>query len=1454
MNIFKRAKIIFLIVLLGTCLFSCKDDVPDEFSENEYHSYKLFNILDDYPSLYALIESLDQNKVNGLLARAVNHKLPEYILSTRERNTIISDDPMFPMQNTLQQYKSVLKRIIDQDSGDHPEDDAIINYAESFYSLIDDGRKQDFDIGKDLAAFLRAAKNYAADVLTEPDMMALIDKQIKDIDDSNYDTIFDQKQKSKAKATIQCDYPIYIKADGKIETSRAKPAGGKNLGVGNLVNGKVALLTALNEIIHNNVVRDEIFELLREYGKFSNATIGDTGKDLKTIMKEYMLTTEEYFTIGGGMYETLTDPTMGFKIYGGSTDPDHADNAGIFSNAEARQVSLSMNPSSISMMLRSDRDGDNDGFGDGYVASVNPTKEVSDGDYKSGKHYFLDLFLQNLKKINFDPGNARLEESLYDLIRFDLHGRDRKGDASAWSVAYVESLLFLSGVCQNTGWKDGGSNGEPATEPSDVHGHGDATEVLSFNDAIFSMGALLSCGKSVYDSAFPNNGRVYRSIVPFNRDNRGHYEFVYTSDYSIQSFLAGFSAGEMGLPDGGNPGGTPPAVNNYRPFTGDSIGDRSMTRWTYYNIVRACWHGEGPYYYAPSDVPSITANLDGSGAKTWYIYYRSNGLIYSYVYKANPADPSTWVYLYPADGHDSDDAATTVVSDGRGRNQRTNRFRHSWYSDYYMIKTKKFEGLGGFNPTNGSTDYYVVPSNDGVTNGINHGDGNVTTGRFLFHEILQPEDNNTRECASPEEALYRNYVWVMNEKKFVVILPLSLHAEMIGSHAYGAGFKIVEANGTVGLTSARRYYNDESRNHIWIQRGDAGNALGISTIPGDYRQSVLWYEGFTAGLIWTAGQRLGLSKVWESTLWGTSTPPVASHNAPAITRFAFPRFSLTMENIRYGGQNNQDVDFSVAMGSGPDWFQANDSDYNWNRRNGLMPVFVCLLSTIWDYQNRDFSIAQNREITLERYQRFAQNLVSFVAPRFYYIRDDSPSVSFMHKSWVPRIRGDAATAGDPHHVKMHRNSWDVSGAQGYGIDGVNDIISNPFAWFGGLDQRTFFQPEPMRTLINRLYDSDFRDLANGGNVDSRCDGMLALLTEYDVDDARGGDNEPKTRILTRAFNVLMNIAGPEFDDQAGLDYDDPNFDDTYEKWGARRKLFYALEQSATGQRGTKGNAAQLTEEKPPWGIIFPSWMFIEGVGSMDPLTGMYAEYTNCRDDEQLLDEGLLLSTGWDDDPTDGNDPDQGIGIAAIDEWDSADWSMFNLKLDMAAEMSRSGSMYNVTERLITIIEKMVRKINPTGDQIRSLVHTIGIVNAEWDTSTNMWVYPDELKTVKKIYNRRKLELSREDIHASSIFSREIAMAEGLVEYVLKTMDAPHDTEQLFSDLYRFLDDPLISVPDSELWEDIVSMTNGQTILMERFSQGEPADGFEDLGYQYNGPTTNIENIDYYGDWGEVFSK
>ena len=199
---------------------SCSGFDPlDDFQQNESYEYKLFDILDDYPSLYSLVESLDQYTVNDYLAEAVNRKTSNYITSSNVRNETIRDEER-PLQKSLQAVKLILERVINQDEITRDWHDVETTHADSLYALIDQVRDSDLGLEHDLVTVLRAKSNYMMDVFDPEYLTLLTDDELYDFDDPDTAIVMDHAQRSLAKSLLQADYSIWLDSGGNVRTRK----------------------------------------------------------------------------------------------------------------------------------------------------------------------------------------------------------------------------------------------------------------------------------------------------------------------------------------------------------------------------------------------------------------------------------------------------------------------------------------------------------------------------------------------------------------------------------------------------------------------------------------------------------------------------------------------------------------------------------------------------------------------------------------------------------------------------------------------------------------------------------------------------------------------------------------------------------------------------------------------------------------------------------------------------------------------------------------------------------------------------------------------------------------------------------------------------------------------------------------------------------------------------------
>ena len=244
-------------------------------------------------------------------------------------------------------------------------------------------------------------------------------------------------------------------------------------------------------------------------------------------------------------------------------------------------------------------------------------------------------------------------------------------------------------------------------------------------------------------------------------------------------------------------------------------------------------------------------------------------------------------------------------------------------------------------------------------------DGSASPGTsYTINEIISQNDPS-RAVDSDEEALYKNFQWLLNEKRFVLIIPVQAR---IQSGAYSglkdAAYVTMIGNGLKGLMSAKPYCTttpaecSKADNAKWKLSGQvaktyfkpvcnrlvesdcgktqAGNLVNFSSTPGD---SVIITEvwglgiaggvyGFTDDTIWDAMYNSLMYPQSPTSFFG-AIPPVVSQNFPI-----FERLSFLHEN-------------SVPS--------ASVNSY-WEHRNKLLPLVAALAKTFCDESNPGASV------------------------------------------------------------------------------------------------------------------------------------------------------------------------------------------------------------------------------------------------------------------------------------------------------------------------------------------------------------------------------------------------------------------------------------------------------------------------------------------------------------------
>ncbi|MCB1169955.1 MAG: hypothetical protein KDK25_06450, partial [Leptospiraceae bacterium] len=220
--------------------------------------------------------------------------------------------------------------------------------------------------------------------------------------------------------------------------------------------------------------------------------------------------------------------------------------------------------------------------------------------------------------------------------------------------------------------------------------------------------------------------------------------------------------------------------------------------------------------------------------------------------------------------------------------------------------------------------------------GVQDPGGNGTS--YTINEIPIPG----RQVGSREEAFYKNFQWLLYEKRFVLVIPV--HAKLGASQIQHATYITVVANGVMGLMNAKPYCNnnlnscDRDDNGRWLKTGTfikpdikqiADTNLVLSNTPGD---SVVYVEAWGYGL--DGQQSFGFADevlygaLYDSilypqppSLFSGLIPPALSKNAPALERLGFLN--------------------SASVSS-------SQTDTYWSDRNKLLPLIVALAAALDD--------------------------------------------------------------------------------------------------------------------------------------------------------------------------------------------------------------------------------------------------------------------------------------------------------------------------------------------------------------------------------------------------------------------------------------------------------------------------------------------------------------------------
>ncbi len=1325
----ERFKIICSAGVIFLILFSCSgDNGSADFQTNDIEpEYRLFSLLDEHPALKNAFDNLDPDEFNRQLASVINpnsaaakdaiykvaalidssdHTVTELIKKTSNMLTRVNN------QNNLD-YDTAGNSLVAQAFGESTD------YTSLFYELSDKYRENNVKFSDNIVPVLRKITGYVQNRYQGEDLEDTIKDFtvfLKETTGTSVSSVIDLFSEILGKVLIQSDLNMYLDDQFKLIAVRENIDSNTdiNTGLGNASKGVEVLISGLYDMINQSEdARETFYGLIRETGKLFSSSV--EGKNAKTVIKELVCNIDKYFLPGGEIYENN-------PIY-------NTNNENVHSDADLKVMLIELLPAFFSHLFkRSDREG----------ALIK--------DKENMKVYPLEVVAQRLNMVGFDTNDSnnvasKIEESLYEIIRADIMGKDRMkplvGNYKDDSIgaSYIESFLNIIATSSYVGWEDGGKTGEIISksglmvDPAADHGHGNAVGVVTLNDVFSSigvkdivnvnvLGANMNLGLYTLAMEHTKTGNhVSRSILPFTYENRDKYRFAFDQNFGAIKFLSGIQTGDFGVPGGGNKnGGEGAKLNSYQPYNVDGYGEVSISRWYAATMERIDARCQSPYY-------STEGGTQDGGR---YTYYRIDGRINIIITKPDLNDPVTWEYRYPYQGKND-------IRDPDNPDLRiNNRYYEQCNTGYYMVH---YDGKS------------YVP------NDIESGDAKEA-GFFEFKELI-PEKCKQRECATYEEARFRNWQWTECEKKIAIPVPLYLEFKGL---LKGAAFLVIESNGFSGLLNARKF----TPNKVWARAGHDG----FSKVPGDYRISfdlkahILGIDKIAPGLSVTEI----LKDIVYNQILGTGSilPAYIAHTVPAATRVAFPfRDYMAGKDYKTSVASSDIVDLT----HGDITFKADKSDPVWNRRNFLYPLISNIGGPLFS------SSGSPEESDAVRF--LIEGIAPMLSrPAYYYQKN---SGLYPRNTWKDRNRGGEVK--DPEFGKYGEEY------RGYFLTRSSDVAETyPDSYWGGWGEQHFYMPIDDMGLVPLLVESEKR----------KCDGILSLICGgYDLYKPIGHDNQPNTRLISKIVRMLYLIGD---DDIFGDNPQDSSWNENdYSTWGIRRKIFYGLEQILSSIKLEKGEMNQIYETEYYAAIKHPSWMFEKDADKV-PLLVRSEDISFSK----IIDELI------------GSD-ETGKGLAVVSDTreNLADWDNFYKLFDALCELlsdnGESQGKYNITEDIIKIIDKVFRSVDIEHDDIKSLTHTAGVLFTRFDKNKKEWQYPEEFNNIVTGILPEILDIFQGSYDDLLTLSAAAAKEDGFAEYFLSEWTSSHNTENLINQLPDFLEKDLIDNYDSALWKDLSSI-------------------------------------------------
>ncbi|MDD4307950.1 MAG: hypothetical protein PHU53_03980 [Thermoplasmata archaeon] len=1308
--------------------------------------YDLFNIFSDYKSMDEAFNGLNDTAFNSAMASILRDTPMDSL-----KDVLYLLDDLLANQNTydtIAHLRDILYLTINQDDYDQNDTTA---YHDGLFSYMDKLSASNAQIGDSVSPIIRKLIAYLNVTNATPEQKnAVMNELLYAIEEDQYDnnpdaqnlgTMIPKVMEAVGKLLLRNNMYMYLDSGGDLITDNAliDPASDTNTYLGNTVEGIDQLISSINTLAtQDEAARTALYDVLREAGKvtYENAN----GKLLKDILLELMVNMSDYFIAGGSKFTS--------DYY-----KDDGTGAGIYVNAELRSTVRELWPVLQLLMIRS-------------KATSDPADKVDysifkDDDGRSPLEV-ISMGLAKLKDAGIDLSTYTVEDSLKKMIQYNGYGQVR----GAGETSYLDHLLFTLAVAYNLGYKTRLSDaGEPAENYE--RGHGIATNgIVTINDAMFNLTTNEILGLNAYELALDVRadlgGLVSRCSSYFTKAQRTSHPFYLGYDYPAFFMLPSSIAGDAGIPNGGDVAisgvptnetgvdGTKDDYRTYFPKVANGIGEMNTAAVMMGMIARICWEGEGPYY--------STYNSTTAGNVT--TYYRPNGAIYARVTKPDANNADTWTFDYPVDS-----SCKMDVEDPLSSGQRENRYREIVYTDYFLAKV-------------GFSDLYCPPPVNITNNGTNYVEGptggdkyklkpdvNFNSDRAMFWEKIR-EKSAARECATQEEAIFRNLQWLFNEKKFVFCIPMGL--EVMGFNT--AVYLMVESNGLAGFGKARKGIDpsapaDASKgNGFWLKKGDEGTDLLTSAELTRRGMTVNYGDSYELGdmrvMLFCRNDGLDfITTVWENIIgYGHLLPDILSQNFDPVPLLGFMEYGATLAS------GSTDI--------------GNASSAIWASRNKLVPVMIASLGMLHErsyYKKATSGNNYNYASTDHKYplRTVIDGLIMpLVKPHMRRVMDSaSPSTTGGGARWVPRINSSTDT----------------------GTIGTANIFLTPAAVDDTLDLRP---RATLRTLTSLLTENQ---------VGYR-NGLIPLLAE--------------TSTISKVLALLQAVAAnPTLADSRVKLF--KGLEQVITAVKASKNTLITRQEAGNATPG------DITDDN--WTMMnytnTEKWLFVKRAASYDPTEYVDLDVDNILD--ELVGMKDTINTAADGDfnvsnPATWNPelwtlttPGKGLlgyfnrrtastvaNAFYTNHFPNAQWNWNNYEKLMAGMVNLlsnegpNGTSYYIMDDVISLMDKFLSRVSGTDAELKGLRHTLGVfctryvdtnsdgVQDRWVTNPDLWhVIRVHLPFIVRNFNNHYDDLM--------LMAYSALQEGGIVPFLLHALKTHYGWEYVINDFYNFLADPFI---------------------------------------------------------------